>query len=439
MRACYQSEWRLFSDSPVTPVPGRYYFCPPDTPFVSGSHHYGSRVWYDKNWQLVQGLGEDIALRHIFDNGDQPADLPLDVQLGSSACLAAGDALAHGIAAEDLLIGFPEACFARAIESQPTWPIASAWYICSVQFFYATIIGWTYEKNVADITHAFALLLGPTAHVHFFPGGSILPDVTVVICPDCSIAVVDGTTNFQQLATQAFQGVFGPADFGAFSTLAVWYNGSSWVDNCLTLAGADHSLPVMLSGHSYGAACANILAARYRLANTDRKIRTLTFGDPKAGDERLRSLLGTVQGIALADDDDLVTILCPDKLTIFPISVALGLVTLLIWDQWKRPPNQQLMHPDGSLDVGASVIVDFDTMLALAQKAIAFEQLNPITGHTIPEYRQRILNRCPNPEWPVSAILWAFLQTYTPATNFLLQEDGFFLLQEDGSKIIILP
>jgi pimeloyl-ACP methyl ester carboxylesterase len=394
-------------------TPGRFYFAPKGTPFVDGYHNFWSRRWLDGNNGLGQELGEDLHCKQPWDRGDPPAILPENVQLGSSACLTNGDSLAEALDPADIENGFPVACYAAQIDDH--WLKASAWSSCSMQFFYARIISWLYSGNTTAIGIAFRMLLGNSPTITYHPGTSLLPDVVTVVWPTGAIACVDGTNNFQQLAAQAFLSIIPPTNIGLYGSLALWYAASSWVNNILNADGVNPDAPVILVGHSYGAAAVANLGARYRAANADRAINFLTFGGTKPGDQRLQNLLASCPGLALADDDDPIPALPPNNLLVYPVALALGQLGLLVWDEWQRMPNQALQASNGFLTFNQEATLGFATLLNFAQRAIAGQPLPVFPGHEIDDYAARILTRCPFPEWPVDPPLWDFLTGHPKA------------------------
>ncbi len=410
VRSCYSSEWQLFSDSQVR-TPGRYYFCAPTTPFVSGFHNFGSRVWLESNWQKVQGLGEALDSPHKWNRGDPPAVVPNARIVGNPDCLLNGDLIADALQGDQIKNGYPIACYTPQVPLDPTWETVSQWDICSLQFFYATIIKWISYGEFGLIPRAFQLLLGYNPQITLREGSGLFPTLITVIAGNVAIAVMNGTSNFQQLATQAFLAIVGPTEFGGFSTSALYYNCSEYVNQALIADGANPNQPVFLCGHSYGGAAMSVLAARYRNAKGGRPVRLLTFGAPKPGDFRLQEIVASCPGLALINDDDLVTALPPSRLDIYPVSVFLGLASLYVWDEWYRLPNQALMNTNGQLRFNESPILDFATMLSFTNTALTHGQLNPIAAHYIDDYRARIYRRCGGTEWPVNLPLWIWLQS----------------------------
>lgn len=407
VRSCYESEWRLFRDDPEMRTRGRYYFSPPGTPHVSTMHNFGSRNWVDRNNGVEQGLGENLDTPQKWNRGDPPAFFPLNRSTDKGNCLLTGDLVDDGIDYNDAINGFPVACYPPRFNAD--YEAASAFASCSMQFFYSTLLQWIYDAEASNIATAVTLLLGVDAVTTYHPVAGSFPALATIVHPEYSIAVVSGTSNFQQLALQGFYGLGGPTNIGIFGTNFQHFLCSQWVNNNLAADGADPTKPVMLVGHSYGAAACVILAARYKFNSPDREIRYLTYGDPKPGDARLRDLLDSLAGYALQNDGDLVTALPPDGNEIEPVVLALGLPSLRQYALWRFSPGAQLMDDTGTLYPGESPILDYSTLLGYVNRALLSLPIGVIVNHAVPVYRERILRRCPNPEWPVSTALFNFL------------------------------
>jgi len=412
LRSCYSSRWHFFRDSPTTVTAGRFYYSPPGTPFVGEVNHFVSREWNDTNHDLGQGLGEDLTHPHKWYNGQPPAVPPHNHIVGRHRCLIEGEAIANALAEDRIRDGFNVLCFTapQPIPLDPLWETASAYNQCSLQFFYATVLQWIYNGEAAKVATAFTLLLGPSAVTRFHAATTLFPAMVTVKTSSFSIAVTTGTTNFQQLALQGFYSLVGPTPVTAFSCNLFHYHCSTWIHTHLTNDGAIAGEPILLVGHSYGGVASHILAGRYRIADNNRLVRSITYGDPKPGDRRLHEILATVPGIALHNSDDFITVLPPDRATIFPVSVALGLAYLLLMDGWIPAPNGQLMDPAGQLHPNQLPFIGTAQLTGYVTRALANLPLAVIIQHAIPVYRERILLRCPNPEWPVSLPLWTLLQ-----------------------------
>lgn len=399
----------MFKDSLNTKTRGRYYFSPPGTPFVSVAHHYGSRVWFDGNYEIIEGLGEDRTSKQSWDRGDEPAVLPNNVLIGDDSCLTDGANYAKRLDHDGLRNGFAIACYAPEVPLDPYWEIASSWDVCSLQFFYATIVKWMYLQDVMRIRFAFWLLLGPLAEVIWIRHTGIFPDIVIVKMPKFTIVVLDGTDNFQQLAMQAFAGISSPQNFGTYSTYPFWYASSTYVDERLTAYAVNPLRPIMLVGHSHGAVTLDNLAVRYLEGNPERVVRTMTFGAPKPGDERMQEILTRAMGISIANEDDIVTSTPPSRLVIFPVAQYLLRPDLFLWENWFEEPNRARMNFDGELRFNIDPTIDGALLRHMVIQIALGQPFDIVQPHFITEYRLRIERRCGQTEWPVSQPLWVWL------------------------------
>jgi hypothetical protein len=114
-------------------------------------------------------------------------------------------------------------------------------------------------------------------------------------------------------------------------------------------------------------------------------------------------LLNAVEGINLANDPDIITVLPPDELTLAPVMFFLGAPQLKVWIDWKRPPNQVLQNDDGSLSPAEGPLLDFWTLVNIAQRVLAGQSFVSASAHQITVYLERISLRCPDAVWPVDA------------------------------------
>ena len=399
-RSAYQSTWHLFRDSPETRTVGRYYRARPGTPHVQGKHNLGSRNWHDKNWKHIVTLGEDLEAVSSWDAGLPPALLPFNRQVGESTCLEIGDKLAEALRTNQIDNGFNEHCFLVCGERDEMLQVATGFNTCSIQKFYALLIAAMYEDDGATVGTMLYQLLGPEAVVKFHEAVGLMPAVTTVCTDKITIIVMDGTRTFQQIALQGLTSLTRPTNQGPFGTVPIWWAASQWAHNIAMADGQIAGTPVFLVGHSYGGAAALVLAARYRVASADRLIRFLTYGCPKPGDQRLRTLLETCEGINLCNDNDLITVFPPDAETLTPVIAALGAPQLGVWVNYKRPPNQVKQFDNGQLDPNDLDVTDFSTMLNIATRVLLDEDIAFISGHVIAEYLRRITLRCPGISWP---------------------------------------
>lgn len=398
-RSAYRSKWHLFRDSPSTTTAGRYYFARPGTPHVPGFHILGSRNWNDQNHPHVQTLGEDLTGKQEWDAGYPPPVLPLNRPVGTN-CLDRGSSITSALLPQERIDGFNALCFEPCGVRDDATLTALEFDSCQLQKFYARIIERMYADDGTAIGLAFYQLLGPGVRVTFHNDAGLMPAVTTVISPTLTVIVLDGTRFFQQLAVQGMTSLFSPTNVGGYGTVPTWWTAAQWAHTHSIVDGQQPGTPVMLVGHSYGAAAALVLAARYRAWNPARTIRFMTFGCPKPGDQRLADLVATCQGINLANDNDLVTVFPPDFVTLLPVMFALGAPQLQVWADWIRPVNQVKVEIDGVLDPNNMPMTDFDTLSAIAARILLGLGLNPISGHPITEYLARLMLRCPTDAWP---------------------------------------
>lgn len=140
---------------------------------------------------------------------------------------------------------------------------------------------------------------------------AITPGSLIGVSTSQTVVVIPGTTNAWQWALQGAWGLAGMQAFANYSTLQVWYDAAYRIIERIEDAGANPALPIVLCGHSYGAAVACIVAAVYRLASPNRVIGVLTFGSPKPGDSRLCALVNSCVSVHLVNRDDPVCYLPP--------------------------------------------------------------------------------------------------------------------------------
>lgn len=369
---------------------------------LPGFHWFGSRVWYDRNWQIQQGLGEDNAFPPKWNPGTPPALPPRNQITGTPPCLVNGDSITDATPDEDLIDGFPSECFLFPNENLDSWARVSATNVCSLQRFYAAVIGWLYDDDDVSISQAFDLLLGPGYVVTVRPQVANLPALATCIGNNICIVVLDGTRTFQQLALQGLYSLGSPTNFGILGTNPFWYDASDYIFSCLQTDGLVAGMRLMIAGHSYGAAVSLLVAARLAHADTMADLRYLTFGCPKPGDLALQELLRPINGLNIADDDDIITVLPPDYITLLPVALVLGVFLLDVWTSWLRPENQFQLNRDGTGTFNSFPLLDYSTLFNITTNVLAGAPISPINGHTMVEYQRRLNLRCPGNIWPVS-------------------------------------
>jgi len=416
VRGCYRSRWRLFRDSDVE-TPGRYYFAAPGSQHFPGYHNFGSALWNPTDPKTIQGLGEVVTARRQHYNGQWDSIYPQSRYSGDLDCFANGERIANAVDPSTLYHGYPAVCFLPLVASVPpqpplpesNWGRASAFQERGTQVLWARIIEAMYADDAPTITAILTEFFTDSPTITFHPAVGDMPAVTTVIGADYAFAVVDGTRNAQQLASQAFQGIQGPTDFGAVETIPLWYSASNHVHMHLVNDGANLIGNVMVIGHSYGAAAALILAARYRFAQPSRPIKFLTFGAPKPGGVKVEELLRRIDGTSIANDNDVITALPPDRVTMAAISVLFPLTSFAPWFPWERSPATSTLDGDGVLTPGANALLDFETLFRLVQRAVLNQEQDSILGHSIGEYLRRLLLEQEVATWPMTEAVLALV------------------------------
>lgn len=407
LRSCYSSSKRLFRDQPTKLAFGRYYFND-KAPHYGGLHYFGSNNWQRGEMDDDPPLGEPIDASRKWYNGRAPERLPLPKIIGSPSCLADGETFPVAPPAPVLIDGIDSRCFLS-----PAAEIFNA--LCALdapaaQAAYARMVELVYQEDFATLGNALNLLTGETPVTMNAGSGPIIPAWQFARFPSGpQLLLISGTTSYQQFALQAFTSLIGPANYGAYGTLFTWNNTASSVFELLKAFLADPDKPLLIVGHSYGAAVASLMAARMRLANPTREICLLTFGCPKPGDTRLVDVLQSVRHLTLATDGDLICTLPPNALELFPFSILLPPGLAALWSAFVRYPSYLQIAADGSTITGAPPFMDYPLLLPLLAAVLAGDPIAPINVHDILEYRKRLKVRQPTPAWPINAATWNVL------------------------------
>jgi pimeloyl-ACP methyl ester carboxylesterase len=414
LRSCYESSWHLFRDSPATTTRGRYFVVPDSTPVYPGFHLLGSRNWLSDNYRIEQTLGEDLDTPQVWFPGTAPVQYPLPQVVGTASCVEIGDTLSDAVSGESLVAGFPPSCF-QASPLDPLFITYSDIWRCRTQLYYAQIIEALYAGSIAVATQMIYGAFGPGVVVRWHPGGGAYPGVLTVAGPGWFIAAGHGTTNFQQIALYSFYGVAPPSDVGIFSTNFQFYDAADYLHGILVADGMTPNMPLMLAGHSYGGAMVQLLAARYRVAFPNRIIRFLTYGAPKSGDPRFKSILERIDGLALENDQDFVPLLPPDLSALEPVIRITGLGGLTVWVPWQRPPTTLLQYDDGTVAADTPGTMSTGTLLTMVLQVIAHQTVFGMPAHPINQYIQRIALRCQNePEPAAGNVILGALYNFSP-------------------------
>lgn len=94
LRSCYSSAWRLIEGSDLE-TPGRFVFCPEETPHYPGWHNLGSRNWTSDEREPEPALGEVSSYKQRWFRGAGPAPFPSAVLIGNAQGVIAGELVEH--------------------------------------------------------------------------------------------------------------------------------------------------------------------------------------------------------------------------------------------------------------------------------------------------------------------------------------------------------
>lgn len=177
---------------------------------------------------------------------------------------------------------------------------------------------------------------------------STIPGSAIYTLPELTIIFVSGTSNRYQWFDQLTQAAAGQTDYGSFSTIGVWYDAATAMLDRLVLVAASMDTPTLWAGHSMGGAVASIGAARDRLARPAKKIKVVTFGAPKAGDQRLAGILESLEYNRVEGVNDLVTAVPMDVRNSAALYALTGPIPIYNMSQFIHPRNGNVVHADGS-------------------------------------------------------------------------------------------
>lgn len=296
----------------------------------------------------------------------------------------------------------------------------------------ADIISLAYD-DLALAELAVTDLLGPTAVVTSFAQPTpFVPAGVIAVIGTTAVVWLTGTTNFSQLALQAFYFGTGPLNQGLYSTSGIDETAALAIADQINAAGAGTAERIVLTGHSFGGAICMVLACKMLIANPGRDVSLLTLGAPKPGDQRLINRIVRLFQVHYANERDPIPYMPPRGLTFIALTPIIGPVLSLIWPTFARVPIVKTITEDGQfVDERTEDLPD--DLMTIATIAIASGVDAPtFRAHLIDWYSYYLCKACPCVPRPCVA-------PPIPVLGFQMEVDALEFDQGAGPEVITTP
>lgn len=352
-------------------------------------HNFESRDWTSDERDGAE-LGEYDGPRG-YCNGVFNGIWPQPVLLGKPECFSTGETYPPSPAVE-LVNGFDVRCYQRAVapENPPFVPLEIDPQDRPTQLRFAEIQKALYD-DPPEAEAMLAAYLGPTFTYSTVPNdATVFPGTLLAVGPRGTVAIVSGTSTFQQLAMQVCYAGGGPTEFGHYATNAVWFNAADLVMARLQALLPDVSKPAVFVGHSYGGAVASICAARWRFAGAQRTVKLLTYASPKPGDGRLAAILDSVEQCHLANTGDPVCSLPPTGFIVSLLGYFVPPAFVVRWNLMQQPRGRTILQANGRMYDSQESTLTLAAAWDLVEDFLADVTVPPIFPHTIEAYRARL-------------------------------------------------
>ncbi len=398
VRSCFRSTWRLFRNSD-TDTPGIYISAPEGSTPYPGWHNLWSRDWVSDHEEEIT-LGEQPDAIREWHSGASIGFVPAAHLVGDADCIRNGERWPLTVV-PTLIGGFPATCDEQIPRPQEFLAVSDPRNWC----LWAQRVNSTYNDPSAVLTQ-LGLDFGvpPIGYARLQVQG--LSPKFVILAPDQPnpwVVVIAGTESVLQWIQQIRFGLISPRVFTTYSTSQVWEEVANDVLNVMLTLGPDPTQPIILVGHSLGAAVACVIAARLRSFAPARPIQLLTIGSPRPGDLRLQRLLQTCSVATLIDEGDVVAEI-PLNLREVPAFLRPFVSGLpdVPENSWSPPPNRFVVRQDGTIQPGAQQpgVVEVDA--AIVAWAIGLP-VDVLLGPHLPEEYVRRLCHVPQ---NVPAVFW---------------------------------
>jgi len=409
LRSCHTGRWRFYKNRPDIITSGRFYFAHPDAPCLPYPHDFYSATWTVGDERDPLSTGPIQEPPGAWNQGELDISFPPGTPFGTWSQFAEELTFPEEINGSQLRAGIPTSCWTSV--GQPFVPADDVSNIlnCCVRTAYAALLKWLYDAEFQKFKDFFDDWLGPSAIVTTYAQSGLLPAMAIVASDFFTLVFVTGTTNFQQLALQAFQAKLGPSSFGSFRTLQLWFDLATKISERLSLTLSAPDKPLVYAGHSYGAAGCAVSAMREKAAGLTRDIFLLTFGMPKPSDNPGIRLLDVVRCVHVWNRGDIVSQLPLNIIqsSWFPDLISQQLETR--WGLWSAAPEYRIQELSGRSFLGHLPTLTADDIID-PLLAISFGQpVSEVFAHPIKEYILRSCRACRCPRWPIPSSSWNML------------------------------
>lgn len=305
--------------------------------------------------------------------GDPPARRPLPILVGDVDCIRYGEKpglpIQTNISAE---CGkpLPDACYGLEDE---IFALTNVWD-CVFAKRTADVLDKAYTDLDAAADLVTAFMPAGTLVATFPQPNNFVPAAVIASISDTVVLWLTGTTNFQQLAAQAFYLNLGQINVGAYSTSALNEGAMLAIAALLNALGLGNAGRIVLCGHSFGGAVCMVLAARMMTADPNRLVEILTLGAPAPGDARLHALIELLAQRHYANERDPIPYLPPRGLQFAGLFPIIGALLGVAWQRFVRPPQTKQITQDGRfVDVRTPDLPDDYVTAAVAAIAAALD------------------------------------------------------------------
>ena len=409
---------------------GFYWFCPPTTPFYPGLHNLGSRDWTSDEREPQPALGEWSGGREWY-RGDAPARRPLPVLVGTSDCIENGEKPGLPIIPDaSAFCGeiLPAACYAVEDTIKANTNVED----CVFGKKSADLIILAYVDLVAAEAAAQAIL-GPMAVVSSFPQpNAFTPAGVIATIGTTAVVWLTGTTDFTQLACQAFYFATGSVNQGLFACSAIYADAANAIAAQLVAAGAGGALRYVLVGHSFGGAVCMVLGAKSRIADPSRNVEYMTFGSPSAGDQRLYDFTFGATQTHYVNLNDPIPYMPPGGILFAGLVPIMGPLLALEWPGFARPEKIRVVTEDGEFTTILSADIPNGPITATVIAIAAGLDVPQFKNHLLDWYAYYLCLACkcvPRPCVPPAE----------PVLGFMLELDALAFDQGAGPEVLSAP